>query len=140
MIIYDGTYRLQRRDDKVRLPRTKWAKSWRIRIIDLSAGQSEVQYIRPVIVIATQSEEGIFKTTCAESIGRRICRDFNLKITEILWIEHYPDEPSLFVAMFTPKTYLEYDILYTVDWRPVSPNELKAIQPFIPELKNSPGA
>ncbi len=87
-------------------------------------------------MVATQTGEGIFKTTCAESLGKRICRDFNLKIDEILWVEHYPDEPALYVAIFSPKSYYGTEIFYSVDWRPIMPNELDAIRPLMPEIED----
>jgi len=95
-----------------------------------------VKHLRPYVVVATQTGEGIFKTTCAESLGNRICRDFDLKIDNVLWIEHYPDEQALYVAIFKPKSYFGNEIIYTVNWRPVRPNELLAIQPFVPETEN----
>ena len=136
MIIFDGTYRLQRQDDASPMPIGKWVCSWRLRIIDFSINRLDVQHLRPNVVVATQTGQGIFKTTCAESLGKRICRDFNLKIEEILWIEHYPDEPALYVATFAPKSYFGTEIFYAIDWRPIRPNELEAIKPFIPEAEN----
>ena len=113
-----------------------WACSWRLRLFDFSIRQPDVKHLRPYAVVATQTGEGFFKTTCAESLGKRICRDFNLAIDEILWIEHYPDEPALYVANFKPKSYLGNEIFYTIDWRPIRPNELQVIQSFIPEIEN----
>jgi len=103
LILFDGTYRLQRQGNSPPKPIGKWACSWRLRIIDFSFNQPDVQHIRPYVVVATHTSEGIFKTTCAESMGKRICRDFDLKIDDILWIEHYPDEPALYVAT-SPKS------------------------------------
>ena len=136
MILFDGTYRLQRQENSPPKPIGRWACSWRLRIIDFSFNQPDVQHLRPNVVVATQTGEGIFKTTCAESLGKRICRDFDLKIDEILWIEHYPDEPALYVATFKPKSYFGTEIFYAIDWRPIRPNELEAIKPFIPETEN----
>lgn len=95
-----------------------------------------MKYLRPYTVVATQTGEGIFKTTCAESLGKRICRDFDLKIDSVLWIEHYPDEKALYVAMFKPESYFGNEIIYTVDWRPIRPNELQAIRAFVTEAEN----
>ena len=136
MILFDGTYRLQRQEDAPPKPIGKWACSWRLRIIDFSMNQPGVQHLRPYVVVATKTGEGIFKTTCAESLGKRICRDFDLKIEEILWIEHFPDEPALYVAIFKPKSYFGTEIFYNIDWRPIRSNELEAIKPFIPETEN----
>ena len=134
MIYYDGTYRLQRRDDATSKPIGKWACSWRLRIIDLSLGEPDVTHLKPIVVVAAQNDEGLFKTTCAESLGRRICRDFDLDINEVLWIEHFPTRPGkMYVATFTPKHYLGPEIFYDIDWRPIRTNELEAIKRFIPE-------
>jgi len=80
---------LQRQENASQATVGKWACSWWLRIIDFSMDHPGVQYLKPHVIIATQTGEGIFKTTCAESLGKRICRDFNLKIDEVLWIEHY---------------------------------------------------
>ena len=135
MIIFDGTYRLQRQEDKSSNADRNWACSWRLKLFDFTMSHPDVKHLKPYAVVATQTGGGFFKTTCAESLGKRICRDFNLEIEEILWIEHYPEEPALYVAMFKPKSYIGNEILYTIDWRPIRPNELQVIQPFVPEIE-----
>jgi hypothetical protein len=140
LIFFDGIYRLQRREDDQSKPDDKRTEAWRVRIINLSISQPDVKHLRPIIIVATRTNEGIFRTTCAESIGKRICRDFNLKINEILWIEHYPDESvPMYVAAFVPKSYIGPEIFYSVDWRPIRSNEIEAIRPFIPEVENVTG-
>ncbi len=136
MILFDGTYRLQRHGDAPFKPDHQRINSWRLRIIDFSIQHPGVQHLRPRVVVATKTGEGIFKTTCAESLGRRICRDFGMKIEDVLWVEHYPDESALYVASFTPKSYYGLEVFYAVEWRPILPNELAAIKPFIPEVKH----
>ena len=134
MLFYDGTYRLQRRDDETNRPIGKWACAWRLRIIDLSLSQPDVKHLKPIIVVATQTGEGLFKTTCAESLGRRVCRDFNLDVNESLWIEHFPNKlGQMYVAVFSPKHYLGPELFYHIDWRPIRANELEAIRRYIPE-------
>ncbi len=44
--------------------------------------------------------------------------------------------PGVDVATFKPKSYFGTEIFYAVDWRPIRPNELEAIKPFIPETEN----
>ena len=94
-------------------------------------------HLRPFIVVAGQSGEGIFKTNCAESVGKKICRDFEMNVSQILWIEYFPHDPDqMYVATFRPKPYFGTEMFYFVRWRPISPNELEAIRPFIPESEN----
>jgi len=140
MIYYDGTYRLERKGDATFKPIGKGACSWRLRLIDLSLSQPEVKHLKPIVVVATQNDEGLFKTTCAESLGRRICRDFDLDINEVLWIEHFLSKPGqMYVAAFTPKHYLGPEMFYNIDWRPIRTNELEVIKRFIPESDNIQG-
>ena len=136
MLLFDGTYRLQRQEDAPSKLGRKWACAWRLRVFDFSKKYPDVQHLRPYAVVTTQTGEGIFKTTCAESLGNRICRDFDLNVDETLWVEHYPDEPALYVAIFSPKSYYGTEILYDVDWRPIMPNELNAIRPLMPEIED----
>jgi len=132
MIFFDGTYRLQRQENGSTKSSGKWAYSWRVRIIDFSISYPDIKHLRPFAVIATQSGGGIYRKNCAESIGKRICRDFSLDVQETLWIEQFRDHPGqLYVATFKPKSYPGYEIYYDINWRLIMPNELEAIRPFI---------
>jgi hypothetical protein len=137
LILFDGTYRLQRQEDGLPVSAGKCACAWWVRIIDFSIDRPEVRYLRPYVIIASQTGEGIFRTTCAESLGNRIYRDFNLKVHETLWIEHYPQESALYVAIFEPKSYFGTEIFYHIDWRLILPNEFEAIKSFIPGGENT---
>lgn len=107
-----------------------------MRIIDLRIGYPDVRYLRPIIIVASATGSGIFKTNCAEGIGRRICRDFDLDVENVLWIEHFPgDEEQMFVAVFTPIYCFEWKA-YDIKWRNIHRNELEVIRPFIPEAEN----
>ncbi len=137
MIFFDGTYRLPGHRGSQIKSDEKWAYCWRVRIINFSISQPDVRHIRPFAVVATPTGEGIFKTTCADSLGKRICRDFDLDINKTLWIEHFPDDPRhMYVATFKPKSYFGYEVFYFINWRPIRSNELEAIKPFIPEAKH----
>jgi hypothetical protein len=74
MLVFDGTYMLERRGDPGANP--AHACAWRLKIIDFSSGDPRHAHIRPYAVIAFRKEGGIFKTSCAESLGKRICKDF----------------------------------------------------------------
>ena len=134
MIYYDGIYRLKPLDtDKI--PIRQWTAAWRVRIIDLSFNRPEVQYLRPRVVVAVQTGAGSMKTSCAESLGRRICRDFDLNTEQILWVEQFKENPErYYVATFIQRPYMGPENWDSVTWRPVRPNEISAIKPFIPEI------
>ena len=128
MIIFDGSYMLERKEDPGASP--AHACSWRVKIIDFSSGDPMHPHIRPYALLAFRKEGGIFKTSCAESMGKRICRDFDLNVDDVLWVEGFPDLPgALYVAVFTPR-YQDADIHYTVTWRPILKNEQAAVEPW----------
>ena len=69
MIYFDGIYRLRRNHTGLRSDPT-WACAWRVRIIDLRLGHPQVTHLKPYIVFITPSDEGVFRASCAEHIGR----------------------------------------------------------------------
>lgn len=128
MIIFDGIYMLERKEDPGANP--AYACAWRVKIVDFSSDDPTHSHIRPFALLAFRKEGGIFKTSCAESMGKRICRDFDLNLDDVLWVEAFPDLPGvLYVAVFTPR-YQDADIHYTVTWRPILINERAAVSPW----------
>jgi len=135
MIFFDGTYRLLAGIDGTAKSRQKSAYAWRVRIINLSLSQPGIRHLRPFIVFTSPEGNGIFKTNCAESLGKRICRDFNLNIPETLWLELFPDTPEkIYAAVFAPTSSYGPETFYNISWRPLRPNELAVIHPFISEI------
>jgi hypothetical protein len=120
---------LSRKEDPGSSP--AYACVWQVKIIDFSSGDPSNSHIRRYAVLAVRKSGGIFKASCAESLGKRICRDFDIKIDDLMWIEAFPDIPAqLFVAVFDP-SYQGTDITYTITWRPILENEQNAISLWI---------
>ena len=134
MIFFDGTYRLGRRDAYRRNSKSRKNQAWRIRIIDFTLALPDIKHLKPHAVVATPSEPGIFATHCADSLGRQILTDFNLKAEETLWVEQFQKDPEkMYVAVFTAKSSFGPEVYHRIDWHPIMANELNAIKPFIPE-------
>ncbi|MBT8370227.1 MAG: hypothetical protein HKO68_08750 [Desulfobacterales bacterium] len=137
MIVYDGTYRMQPDANQGFKPRTQWTCAWRIRIINLGMAQPDVQHIRPMIVIANQTGLATSLSSCAESIGKKISRDFNLDVSHVLWVEHFPNKSNRWhVATFATKSQFGHHKNYSIRWRPIRPNELNLIRAFIPNIED----
>jgi hypothetical protein len=129
MIVFDGTYMLERKDDPGANP--IYACAWRVKIVDLSSKKNSHLHIRPFAVLAFRKAGGIFKTNCAESLGKRICKDFDIDVADVLWVETFPDLPgTLYVAVFTPR-YQGAQRSYAVGWRPILDNERAAVSQWI---------
>ncbi len=111
---------------------------WRLRIINLTISQPDVTHLKPIIVVATPTEGGIFFATCAESLGKKICRDFNLNLKDVLWIEKDPFHAArLQVAKFKLKSFMGTESIYAIEWRPIRPNEMGVIKSFMPEAETN---
>ena len=135
MIVYDGIYRLPTGPDQGFQPRSKWEYAWQVRIINLSLSQSTVEHLKSMIVVVNQTGSKTCLTSCAESIGKKISRDFDLDVLRALWIEDFPNKLNQwFVAAFRPKSSFGPDTNYHIRWRPLRPKEIDIIKPFIPEV------
>ncbi|MCP4693870.1 MAG: hypothetical protein GY859_37895 [Desulfobacterales bacterium] len=136
MIIYEGIYRLPGGSRGPAGPFGGLEYAWWVRIIDFSMSRPDIRHLKPFAVYATQAGEGEYKTSCAESAGIRVLHDFHLDADKVLWVEHFRDRPGrLHAAVFTSSTAWRPDGAHRVSWRPIRPNELTAIQPFIPEAR-----
>ena len=137
MIVYDGIYRLPAGLDQGFQPRSEWEYAWQVRIINFGLSQSNVEHLRSRIVVANQTGSKNCLASCAESIGKKISRDFDLDVSRVLWVEHFPNNPKQwFVAVFKPKSGFGSGITYHIQWRPIRPVEISLINPFISEIHN----
>jgi len=135
MIVYDGIYRLPTGTNQGIKPRSQWKYGWQVRIINLDLSQSTVAHLKSMIVVVNQIGSKLCLTSCAESIGKKISRDFNLAIPRVLWVEHFPNKLNPWhAAAFKPKPSFGPQIEYHIRWRPIRPREIDIIKPFIPEI------
>jgi hypothetical protein len=135
MIVYDGTYRLPYQADQQHEPRSRWTCAWQVRIINLELSQPNVRHMRPMIVVVNQIGRQPCLASCVESIGKKISRDFRLDIARVIWVENFPDNlKQWYVAALTPKSGFGPDANYHIQWRPIRPEEINVIKPFIPDV------
>ena len=137
MIVYDGIYRLPNGTSQGFKPRSQWEYAWQVRLINLGLNQSTVEHLKSMIVVVNQTGSNSCLTSGAESIGKKISRDFDLVIPRVLWVEHFPHNLNQWhAAAFKPKSSFGPDIDYLIQWRPIRPNEIDIIKPFVPEVGN----
>ena len=133
MIVHDKTYRLQPEAGHGARPTASRQCAWRVRIIDLDLGEPGVRHLRPIIVVAEQIGPRISLTSCADSIGNKIRRDFVLEINRVLWIEQRASRPGQWlVARFKPRPSGAH-LYYEISWRPIRANENRLLNTYLPE-------
>ena len=136
MLIYDGTYRLPADDIQRSAPISRWTCAWRVRIVDRALAQPEVKHLKPHIVLANQVGGQVSLNSCAESIGRKICRDFNLAVEKAFWVESFPNRPDQwYLATFASGSSFGLDKSYKISWRPIRPNEIDSLKIYFPEFE-----
>lgn len=117
-------------------PISRWSCAWRVRIIDRDLAQPEIKHLKPYIVLANQVGGQMSFSSCAESVGKRICRDFNLTVEKIFWVEHFPNRShQWYAATFTIQSYFGPDKNYKISWRTVRPNEIESLKVYFPEFE-----
>lgn len=113
-----------------------WLLSCRLWIIDLRVSSPDLTYFKPVIVVAMDISDGPKRKICAESLARRIYKDFNLDIRRTLWVEYDPGIPEkLFVATMEPRYHDGIEMVYSIHWRKLFDSELKIIRDYIPDIE-----
>lgn len=136
MIIYDGIYRLGLPDRPLAGSDPGNEQAWWVRVIDFARARPGIRYLKPHAVFATPTAPGGYLVTCAQGLGKTILADFNLTADRVLWVEHFKKDPGrLHVALFTPVRRPGGGTAHDTAWRAIRPNELKAIQGFIPEAE-----
>ncbi len=138
MIIFDDLYDLNDNNKKEsKNIDSIYPVSCYLRIIDLSDSNPGVTYLKPNIVVAFNTTKGPIKTTCIETMGKYITTDFMLDISRTTWIEYDTEIPDkMYIAVLNSDYHDGDETILSISWRPLFPNELKMIQPFIPEADN----
>ena len=104
-------------------------------MIDLSNPKSNVEYLKPVIIVAMDKSDGPKRKICAETLGIQIFAEFKLDIKRTLWIEYDPDTTNkIMAAIFKPKYHDGSELIYSIEWRAVKGFELSIISSHIPEI------
>ena len=134
MITFDGIYRLGRGPGS--LTGGRYA-AWRVLLVDFALSRPDVLHLRPLAVVATPLDAARVHTSCARSMGRRICRDFDLAPDAVLWVERVGGAPDGFRVAEFHRQVSDLDPAYSVTWRRLHPNEHRAIARFLPDARET---
>lgn len=133
MIVFDGTYRWNPSGKRSGRRRT-WDLCCDLRIIDLTTAIPEVIHLRRFLVVANWIRPALTTSSVAETLGKRIFRDFHLNSRNILWIETDWDSPEkLLAASFHPVEGPFEETNYEIRWREAMPNEKELVDAFLPK-------
>lgn len=132
MILHDFIYEWDGKTHSSKKPISWWPGSYHVKIVQLAADKENISYLVPTAVILknakTQSTMNITIKNYIHNFAQKISKKYDLDINKTLWIEL---DDKIRVAMLSPSQKVISDILYSISWRPIRPNELKMIKPYI---------
>ena len=112
-----------------------WLRSCMLRIIDQSKTNLTLLHLKPVIVVASDLNNGPKRKICAETLGKHIFNSFKLDMKRTLWVEFDPStQYKLMAATFAPKYHDGNELIYSITWRKLLVNETDIIRQYIPEI------
>ena len=129
MIVYDGTYSWKGSTTSKKRPISWWQSSYKLRVVDITRGTPGVVFLKPTLVIFTDTGEGASVTNCLPDLAKQICEDFKLHLDRVVWVEERPgSNPRYRIAVFRQVARLHGEAFYQVDWRSASANEVALIR------------
>lgn len=110
----------------------------RIRIIKLDH-QGAVVGLKKFYIVATDlgPDSGTSITNSAKFLIPWICDKNNINMSEMVWFENYPSNPSLDVVIPKPVSACcsrGCSNMIDVTWRPARSNEIDHLKHFIPDI------
>jgi len=135
MILHDFIYKWDGKRTSKEKPIAWWPGSYRVRIVKLEMEDTGLSYLIPFAVIlkntSTPATMDISLRNYIHNFAQKLSKEYNLNIAKTLWIEL---EDTIRVAMLKPDRKLAHETLYSISWRPIRPNELKMIEPYIMDM------
>ncbi len=132
MILHDFIYDWDGKSTSGEKPIAWWPGSYRVRIVKLETEETGLSYLIPFAVILKNMKVpatiNISLRNCIHNFAQKISKEYDLNIDKTLWIEL---DCKIKVAMLNPDRQLADETLYSISWRPIRPNELEMIKPYI---------
>ena len=136
MILHDFIYKWDGKSIRGEKPIAWWPGSYHVRIVKLGTDKKNISYLVPIAVIlknaGTQPNMmNISLQNYVHNFALKLSKEYDLNINKTLWIEI---DDKIRVAVLTPVQKMAREILYSTSWRPIRPNELAMIKPYISDM------
>ena len=135
MILHDFIYEWDGKSTSGEKPISWWPGSYHVRIVKLKIEDTGLTYLIPFAVILKNASipatMNISLRNYIHNFAQKISKEYDLNIDKTLWIEL---DGKIRVAMLNPERQLALETLYSISWRPIRPNELKMIEPYITDM------
>ncbi len=135
MLLHDFIYEWDGKSARGEKPISWWPGSYRVKIVKLATDRNNISYLVHTAVILKNARTNPTMNTSLKNyihnFAQKISKEDDLNINKTLWIEL---DDTIQVAQLKPEQKLDPEILYSISWRPIRPNELTAIKPYITDM------
>lgn len=135
MILHDFIYEWDGKSSDGEKPVSWWPGSYHVRIIQLGTDSKAVSYLVPFAVILKNARMNPTINTSLKNylfnFAGKISRSYHLDMEKTLWVEI---DDTIQVARIHPDPKLAQATLFSIPWRPIRPNELDLIKPYLDDM------
>lgn len=129
MLIHDGRYTWPPPGDIRARPVSWWTSCYRVQIFDLRRRGAAVHVLQPYLVVLTDTGEGASAENCLPELAKHICRDFQLPLDRVRWIEQRAGSPPQFdVITLAPLTSVGDEPFFRGTRRPADSREAQLVR------------
>ena len=135
MLLHDFIYEWDGKTTTGKKPISWWPGSYHVKIIKLATDTENISYLIPTAVLLKNARTQVTMNTSLRNyihnFAQKISKEYDLDIDKTLWIEI---DDEIRVAILNPDQKVVPEILYSISWRPIRPNELKLLEPYMGDM------
>lgn len=135
MILHDFIYQWDGKSHNGEKPVSWWPGSYHVKIIKLAEDTENVSFLLPTAVLLKNAKLGpdVKNTSLKNYIhtfAEKISKTYRLDLEKTLWIEI---DDTIRVTRLPTGQPLSKTI-FSISWRPIRPNELALIEPYLEDM------
>ncbi len=135
MILHDFIYEWDGKSQDGEKPVSWWPGSYHVKILSLVKDSDNICFLVPVAVVLKNAKTNQTMNTSLRnyihSFAEKISKKYELDLEKTLWIEI---DDEIRATRLQPNPKIVTATLFDVKWRPIRPNELEMIKPYINDM------
>ncbi len=134
MILHDFIYEWDGKTEGTEKPVSWWPGAYHVKIVDLASDEN-IRYLVPIAVLLKNAKTNTSMNTSLKNyiynFAQKISKQYDLDMEKILWVEI---DDRISVTRLSPDTNFLPTTIYAISWRPIRPNELEMIKPYLDDM------
>ncbi|MBU1342147.1 MAG: hypothetical protein KKE44_02525 [Proteobacteria bacterium] len=135
MILHDFIYEWDGKSTDGEKPVSWWPGSYHVKIVKLATDTKDISYLVPFAVILKNARINPTMNTSLRNyihnFAQKISKEYDLDMEKTLWVEI---DDTIQVTRLHPDPKVVSATLYSIPWRPIMPNELAIINPYLADM------